>query len=60
MTSLLCMTLLPACGMLRPSPEPCDCGVAEKEMRAYMLQYFEALEDTGNLRHQLKSCEERR
>jgi hypothetical protein len=41
-------------------PKPCDCGQAEKEMRAYMLNYFDALEDAGNLRQQLKACHERR
>jgi hypothetical protein len=40
--------------------EPCDCGVAEKELRAYTLKYFDALEDVGNLRQQVKACQERR
>ena len=57
---LLSLMLLPGCGIFQRSPEPCDCGQADKEMRAYMLQYFEALEDKGNLRQQLKACEERR
>ena len=56
----LSLMLLPGCGIFQPSPEPCDCGVAEKELRAYTLKYLDALEDTGNLRHQLKACEERR
>lgn len=43
-----------------PDPLPCDCGVAEKEMRKYMLQYFDALEDVGTLRQELKACSERR
>jgi hypothetical protein len=58
---LLSLLLLPACGILARSPDPlpCDCGVAEKEMRAYMLKYFDALEDVGVLRHELKACQER-
>ena len=51
---------LTSCASWRASPEPCDCGVAEKETRAYTLKYFDAMEDVGNLRHQLKACEERR
>ena len=57
---LLWLMLLPGCGIFQPSPKPCDCGQAEKEMRAYMLQYFDALEDVGNLRQQLKACQETR
>jgi hypothetical protein len=43
-----------------PKPLPCDCAVAEQATRAYTLKYFDALEDLGNLRQQLKACEERR
>ena len=43
-----------------PDPQPCDCGVAEKELRAYTLKYFDALESVGVLRHELKACSERR
>lgn len=28
-------------------------------MRHYTLQYFDALEDVGNLRQQLKACQEK-
>ena len=52
--------LLSGCAWFAPPPEPCDCGQAEKAMRSYMLQYFDTLEDNGNLRHQLKACEERK
>lgn len=41
-------------------PKPCDCGVAEQELRYYTEQYHEALEDIGNLRQQLKAAEERK
>jgi len=34
--------------------------VAEKELRAYTLRYLDALEDVGNLRQELKACQERR
>jgi hypothetical protein len=40
-------------------PKPCDCGEAEKELRVYTERYFDALEDKGNLRQQLKACQER-
>ena len=61
MISLLSLMLSSGCAWLAPSPEPlpCDCGVAEKEMRAYMLKYFDTLEDVGVLRHELKACQER-
>lgn len=53
---------LASCGILptSPDPQPCDCGVAEKELRAYTLKYFDALEDSGMLRQQIKACEEKR
>ena len=57
---LLLTYLLPGCAWFAPAPQPCDCGQAEKELRAYTLKYVDALEDVGNLRHQLKACEERR
>lgn len=62
MISLASLLLLSACGILQPSlkPQPCDCGVAEKELRAYTLKYLDALEDIGNLNQKLKACEERR
>ena len=60
MIGLLSLMLLTGCGIFQPSPKPCDCSQAEKELRGYTLKYFNALEDVGNLRHQLKACEERR
>lgn len=60
MIGLAWLMLLNGCAIFQPSPKPCDCSVAEKELRAYTLKYFDALEDVGNLRHQLKACEERR
>ena len=60
--SWILLGFLPSCGILpiSPSPQPCDCGVAEKELRAYTLKYFDALESVGVLRHELKACQERR
>lgn len=62
MIFLLSLMLSSGCAWLVPSPDPlpCDCGVAEKEMRKYMLQYFDAMEDVGNLNQRIKACEERR
>jgi hypothetical protein len=43
----------------RTKPEPCDCAFAEEELTKYTNKYFEALEDKGNLRQQLKACQEK-
>lgn len=43
---------------MKPKPA-CECGTAEKELRLYMNAYFDALEDKGNLRQQLKACQEK-
>ena len=56
----LWLLLLSGCGIFQANPKPCDCGQAEKELRAYTLKYFDALEDNGNLRQQRKACEERK
>ncbi len=42
-----------------PAPKPCDCGQAAVELTRYTTLYFDALEDVGNLRQQLKACQER-
>jgi hypothetical protein len=61
MIGLSWLLLLSGCGLFQPSPsKPCDCGDAEKALRAYTLKYFDALEDNGNLRQSLKACQERR
>ena len=51
---------LSGCGIFQANPKPCDCGQAEKELRAYTLKYFDVVEDTGNLWQQLKACQERK
>lgn len=56
---LLSSVLLTSCTLFQKSPEPCHCSVAEQELRAYTLKYFDALEDAGNLRQALKACDER-
>jgi hypothetical protein len=60
MTGIACVSALLSMSGCATPPKPCDCGQAEKEMRAYMLKYFDALEDAGNIRQQLKACHERR
>ena len=60
MTGLLCGTLLLSLNACQSVPSPCDCGEAFKETERYTQAYLEALEDLGNLRQQLKACEERR
>lgn len=57
MIGLASLLLSSGCATPRPSP---DCGIAEKETRAYMLQYLDALEENGLLRQQLKAAQERR
>ena len=51
---------LTSCSAWLTKPEPCDCAFAEQEMRKYTTKYFDALEDKGNLRQQLKACQESR
>lgn len=57
---MICVVLLLSMIGCLSNPKPCDCGEAEKELRSYMLKYFDALEDGGNLRQQLKACQESR
>lgn len=57
---MLCVSgwlLLNGC---QTSPKPCDCGAAVQETERYTQAYLEALEDVGNLRQQLKACQERK
>lgn len=57
---MISSVLLTSCGVFQAKPEPCNCDRAEKEMRSYMGQYFDAIEDVGNLRQQLKACQEKK
>ncbi len=42
-------------------PEPCLCGNdADEALHFYSKKLAQALEDKGNLRQQLKACEQRR
>ncbi len=62
MTGLACVlawTSLSGC-RTAPSPPPCACGEVQAELERYTASYLDALEDAGNLRHQLKACQERR
>ena len=52
------VSLLSMSGCLSKPDVICDCDTAEKELRSYMLQYLDAVEDRGNLRQQLKACQE--
>jgi hypothetical protein len=54
------VSLLSLSGCLSKPEIVCDCSATEKELRAYTLKYFDALEDTGNLRQQLKACQGKR
>lgn len=57
---MICVLLLLSMSGCATRPEPCNCDQAEKELRSYTLKYFDALEDVGNLRQQLKACQENR
>ena len=57
---LILNALLTSCSAFQTKPDPCDCGQAVEELTRYTLLLHDALEDKGNLRQQLKACEERR
>jgi hypothetical protein len=40
-------------------PEPCNCSVAETELRMIAVQDANTAEDLGNIRQQLKACQEK-
>lgn len=42
------------------TPPKYDCGEAEMALRGYAYEYNRCLEDKGNLRQQLKACQEKR
>ena len=52
----LLMMTLSAC----QATKPCDCGLAEKELRRYASWYFDEVERSGNLRQDLKACQEKK
>lgn len=53
----VCLLSLNACAS---PPPPCDCDVAVTMLRSYTQEYHACLVDVGNLRQQLKACQERR
>ncbi len=55
---MICAGLLLNLSGCRTKPEPCNCGLAERELTVYTQKYFDALEDVGNLRQQVKACKE--
>lgn len=57
---LISSVLLTSCSVFQAKPEPCNCGQAETELRAYTFKYLDAMEDVGNLRQQLKACQEKK
>jgi hypothetical protein len=57
---LISAVLLTSLSGCQTPPEPCNCGVAVNELTTYTLKYHQALEDVGNLRQQLKACQEAR
>lgn len=56
---MICAVSLTSCSAWPTKPKPCECGQAVDEMTRYTLLYHDALEDKGNLRQQLKACQER-
>ena len=59
-TLLLLGGSLMSCSLWQTNPEPCNCSVAETELRELALKYGDSLESVGNLRQQLKACTEKR
>lgn len=57
--TLLACSWLSLSGCLPPR-SICQCEQTEKELRAYTLKYADALEDLGNLRQELKVCQQGR
>lgn len=57
MIGIGCVSVWTSCAG-SPTPPKCDCGRWEQELTYYTERYFEALEDIGNLRQQLKACHE--
>ena len=55
---LFTLTLL-SLSACQSNPKPCDCGLAETELRRYAEKYPDAIADNGILRHQLKACQEK-
>lgn len=56
---LICAVSLMSLSGCQTKPDPCDCPFAEAELTKYTNKYFDALEDKGNLRQQLKACQEK-
>jgi len=56
---MISSSLLLSLSACQTKPEPCNCERAEVEMRTYANKYLDALEDVGNLRQQLKACQEK-
>lgn len=46
----LCMLGLTSCGLLAPSPKPCNCPEVKQQLYEYAEDYAMCLEDNGNLR----------
>lgn len=59
-TCLAIVLLSMSCAACQTPPEPYDCGNAEMALRGYAYEYHRCLEDKGNLRQQLKACQEKR
>ena len=45
-----CMLGLTSCGLLAPSPKPCECPQVKQQLYEYAEDYAMCLEDNGNLR----------
>lgn len=57
---LSCVGLLMSLSACQTPPKPCDCGQAVEELTRYTIMLHDAMEDRGNLRQQLKACQEAR
>ena len=57
---LISSVLLTSCGVFQAKPEPCDCGKGFDILKGETDKGLDALQDVGNLRQQLKACQEKR
>lgn len=60
LTGMLCGIMLMSLFGCQTKPEPCDSSAAVEEMTRFTKGYFHCIADNGNLRQDLKACNERK
>lgn len=54
---MICVGLLLNLSGCQTKPEPCNCERAVTELETYTMKYFDAKQDLGMVREQLRACE---